>query len=231
MMPKKSKRPRDAAQKMLEAEEEKKVEPCDAGATSAAGGALELVKRAYARIDGYSIARESKKRQRAENIFLDGITYGEVQADGFLTALAWCDPKPGETFIDMGSGTGIAVLTAAASVALKSAIGVEIVQSLHDAALTALGSCRGKLITNDVQFVCADALTYDWQQHDLVFCSLTCFTDEQADAVRQGAEKLRKGSRMLVTSRTLDSTSMRLLRRQDLPYGKGRMTFLAYERV
>lgn len=194
---------------------------------------LELVARIYAAIDGYGIARESKKRQRAEGVFLDGIQYGEVREDGFLAALQWCDPRPGETFIDLGSGTGKAVLAAAATIALKSATGVEIVRELHEAALKAAGQCQsiGGLPTSEVRFHCTDALAFAWQEHDLVFCSLTCFTEEQAEVVRRGAEQLHKGARLLVTSRTLDSPLLRLLKRQDVPYGKGRMTFLAYERV
>ena len=40
-----------------------------------------------------------------------------LREDGFLAALQWCDPRPGETFIDLGSGTGKAVLAAAATIA------------------------------------------------------------------------------------------------------------------
>ena len=54
-----------------------------------------------------------------------------LREDGFLAALQWCDPRPGETFIDLGSGTGKAVLAAAATIALESAIGVRIVRELH----------------------------------------------------------------------------------------------------
>ena len=63
------------------------------------------VHRAYANIDGYGIA-ETKEQQREEGVFLDGIQFGEVRPESFLTALGWCDPQPGESFIDLGAARG-----------------------------------------------------------------------------------------------------------------------------
>lgn len=193
------------------------------------------VHRAYANIDGYGIARDAKRQQREEGVFLDGIQFGEVRPESFLTALGWCDPQPGESFIDLGSGTGKAVLTAAAAYKLKSCAGVELLRPLHDAGVLALERCRGTLRTVDVHLECSDALAFPWNRGDysLVFVSLTCFTDEMVEQIREGASKLPKGARLLVTSRPLDNSALRLIRRDKLPYGArgGMMSFLAYERI
>ena len=78
---------------------------------------------------------------------------------------------------------------------------------------------------------CADALEFPWTSHDLVFVSLTCFTEEMVARVAARAEELTIGARIIVTSRPLESACLRLLRRERLCYGKGMMTFIAYERV
>ena len=193
---------------------------------------LKAIEAAYSGIDGYSIAREAKRQQRLDGIFTDGIQYGEIDCDAFAAALEWCNPQPGETFVDLGSGTGKAVLTAAALYPLASAAGVEIMRPLHNAALRALDNCSGAMHqTTDVFFRCADALDHAWHEYSLVFVSLTCFTDAQVARVAKDAHRLRRGSRLLVTSRTLDCSALKLLRRECLKYGKGKLLFLAYERT
>ncbi len=208
----------------------RRTEPASAPSPTT-DGRLVPVATAYASIDGYTLARDAKRAQREKGTFLDGLTYGEVRPEAFATALAWVAPVKGESFVDLGSGTGIATLTAAALYPLASATGVEIMRPLHEAARRALAACREELLAEEVRLLCADALAHPWTDCDIVFVTLTCFTDEQAEAVRAGAERLRVGARIIVTSRALESDSLRLLRRDSLPYGKGSLLFLAYERV
>eukprot|EP00746_Dinoflagellata_sp_MGD_P019241 gnl/MRDRNA2_/MRDRNA2_144704_c0_seq1.p1 gnl/MRDRNA2_/MRDRNA2_144704_c0~~gnl/MRDRNA2_/MRDRNA2_144704_c0_seq1.p1 ORF type:complete len:234 (-),score=55.44 gnl/MRDRNA2_/MRDRNA2_144704_c0_seq1:144-845(-) len=198
---------------------------------------LEAVVAAYMHVDGYSLARDEKTRQRAEGIFFDGIQYGEIQPASFVSALSWCNPQAGETFIDLGSGCGKAVLTAAASYEFSSVTGVELLRPLHDAAEAALQRMqqqengRNALKTANIELICADVFAHDWTGADIVYVMMTCFTDEMVERICKGAEKLRKGSRVLVTSRSLESTLLQQLQRKQLPCGKGAMTFIAYERV
>ena len=190
-------------------------------------------------------SQRTKRRQRDAGVFLEGIQYGEINPTAFVRALSWCSPKQGESFIDLGSGTGKAVMTAAATYAFSSATGVELLRPLHDAAVAALArSDANTLFTKDVRFVCADALEHDWIGHDIVFVSLTCFSDEQVARVAAGAEKMRVGARLLVTTKALEGRnsqghadgkrafpSLKLLHNDQLHYGKGKLTFRAYERV
>ena len=194
---------------------------------------MALVEAAYRSIDGYGIARDAKRQQREAGVFHDGIQFGEVRVESFLTALAWLNPQPGESFVDLGSGTGKAVLTAAAAHSLAAADGVELLRPLHDAGMVALERCRSSLRAASVNLSCGDALDFPWSTYDLVFVTLTCFTDEMVERVRLAAPKLRKGARLLVTSRPLEHAALRLIRREKLPYGgtHGMMSYLAYERV
>ena len=87
---------------------------------------------AYAAVDGYTLAREEKAAQRAAGVFRDGIQYGEVSAASFARCLEWVKPMAGEIFFDLGSGTGKAVLTAAALHPLAAATHVETEPGVAD---------------------------------------------------------------------------------------------------
>ena len=133
---------------------------------------------------------------------------------------------------------GKAVLAAAALHPFAVAAGVEIVPELHALAVGALGRCRPALRTETaVELHCGDAIEHPWQDYDVVFVSLTCFTDEQIARVAERARGLRAGARLLVTSRALDDACgasglpLRQLKRERLPYGRGALTFIAYERT
>ena len=138
---------------------------------------------AYAAVDGYALAREEKAAQRAAGVFRDGIQYGEVSAASFARCLEWVTPVAGEVFYDLGSGTGKAVLTAAALHPLAAAYGIEIQPRLHEAALAARRAFEAiegaSLRAGRVTLQCGDAFAEDaaWPETaDLVFCTTTCIS-------------------------------------------------------
>jgi len=197
--------------------------------------ALTAVGSAFSEIDGYAIARAERERQRAEGTFVGGLQYGEVLPLSFASVLDWMQPEPGEHFYDLGSGTGVAVLTASALFNLGSAVGIEIQHGLHAAALQARDSLaraapRNVLRTpsDRVRFECGDALAAHWQDADLVFCSTTCFTPEMLETFVGGVRQLRPGARIAVTTRALELGGLRLVQRGKLPYGKGTLLFFVY---
>lgn len=65
------------------------------------------------------------------------LTYGEFDLDFFLALLRDAQPQPGESFCDVGSGCGRLVLAAALAHPWRRASGVEVLDNLHQAALTA----------------------------------------------------------------------------------------------
>eukprot|EP00966_Prymnesium_polylepis_P320044 7376434-Prymnesium_polylepis.2 len=83
----------------------RKAEAAAAPAAAPTDG-LEALVAAYANVDGYAVANTTKRQQRERGIFLDGLTYGEIEPAAFARALEWVDPRDGESFCDLGSGTG-----------------------------------------------------------------------------------------------------------------------------
>jgi precorrin-6B methylase 2 len=194
---------------------------------------ISTLETAYAPIDGYAIARTEVRSQRDKGIFVQGAQYGEINARVFASALERLAMTSGETFVDLGSGTGKAVLTAAALYRLRRATGVEIQKPLHAAALMALESLTVSLFSRmpDVKFVLGDAFKYDWHKYDVVFVNAAVFTQEMLDQVDHGAELLNLGARILICTRPLLSPFLCLLWQEKLKTGKGSLLFRAYQRV
>ena len=206
--------------------------PAACGAASEAS-TLRAVAAAFAQVDGYGVARDAKRRQRESGVYLEGIQYGEVDPSAFAKALGWVSPADGERFVDLGSGTGKAVLTAAALHRFRCATGVELLEPLHAAAQRARAALPPEALrAAEVRLLCGDAFKHPWaEEGGVVFCTLTCLTDEAIAALERGCERLPRGARLIVTTRELKCHCLRLLRREKLPYGKGSLLFLAYERV
>jgi len=146
-------------------------------------------------------------------------------------------PRKKDLFVDLGSGTGRAVLTAAALYKLGGALGIEIQPRLHLAATQAAaridwGAVKTK--KKKVEFRCEDGLgeKESWSNcADLVFCTTTCFTDEMLELFTARAAGLKKGARLCITTRGLKSKQFELVRSGVLPYAKGALTFYVYRRV
>ena len=119
--------------------------------------------QAFLDVDGYTAARVEKKKQREEGKFLDGIQYGEVDFSSFARALEWVTPRTGESFYDLGSGTGKAALTAAVAHPFGHVTAIEILKPLHLLAKTALAALPPhNLRAGEVRLVHGDALAHDW---------------------------------------------------------------------
>lgn len=97
-----------------------------------------LLRTAYRGIRGIELSRDARKSGGTE------LTYGEVVSTSFeqllmeSTALVKTSTPPGQRcFVDLGSGTGKAVLTAslfADSLGLSRSIGIELLEPLHQSA-------------------------------------------------------------------------------------------------
>ena len=140
------------------------------------------------------------------------LTYGEVPAEEALRVLRVAEPRPGETFVDIGSGRGQIVIGMCLEWAgvLKECVGIEALPNLVELAkdvgervVTQAatdergGSRRGdgaapdpgaeiwrKAPTTHLRFSCADFLKQDvsWLEADVIWMTGTCFPDSWMSA-------------------------------------------------
>jgi len=192
---------------------------------------------AYLRLhSGYDISRQeiSKARKAGRIRETEGLGYGEVDVEafaGFLKSLP-CVHNEG-TFLDLGSGSGKAVLAAAFSGYFSSCIGVEILEPLHNLASQALE--RAGLIDQEkascARFELGDIFEKEdlWSIGDVILVTCTLFTDQMMARVNAAVNRfVRPGSIMITTTRRLDSPRARLLTECRVKYAKGSLQFIVY---
>jgi len=71
--------------------------------------AKEIFNLLFEGVDGYKLSFESRNQL---GFYDRGLTYGEIFFDTFYKMLEKTQPKEGEVFYDLGSGTGKAVFAA-----------------------------------------------------------------------------------------------------------------------
>ncbi|CAE7856412.1 ANK1 [Symbiodinium sp. KB8] len=157
---------------------------------------------AYQDIDGQQLSDAGSQGFGGRNLEL---TYAEVEFAPFRALLQRvAQPQPGETFLDLGSGTGRAVLVAALGFpSLRCCRGYELLEPLHAAAERAAASAgslaSGQLAPVDLRmqsFLGPDAV---WEEEDvdIVWVASLCLRPETLAEVRARATRLRPGARIL----------------------------------
>jgi len=180
-------------------------------------------------------------------------TYGEISAEGFAHVLAIAEPREGEVFVDLGSGTGKAALVAGALHPFSKVVGIEFVAPLHEASLRLAAHFQDKVVRDlalyasgqhtppAVEMILGDLSVVDWSGlaskdkalSSVVFAACTCWSQELLDDLVAKAGKLQKGSRLITMTRILelDKTVWRRVSKTMAHYGRGRMTFFIHEKI
>mmetsp|Transcript_33205 Transcript_33205/g.61905 ORF Transcript_33205/g.61905 Transcript_33205/m.61905 type:complete len:928 (-) Transcript_33205:600-3383(-) len=95
-------------------------------------------------IDGSSISQ--KDRFASGEVDTPSLTYGEIEFPSFVRLLEDMGGREGQVFVDVGSGTGKAVVAAALSGAkFLRCIGVEVLPGLCQASRSAIDKCKAKV--------------------------------------------------------------------------------------
>lgn len=153
----------------------------------------------YGSIPGRQIAEEGKMELGREDD--DELAYGEVELLSFWEMLReLVAPQPGETFLDLGSGTGRAVIAAALGLpTLNRCLGIELVPSLHQAAIHVTDCIQASgCSVAPVEFRLADFANISWEKEaDIIWVSSFCMSRETMAEIQCRATQLRSGSRIV----------------------------------
>jgi len=185
---------------------------------------------------GYDISRQEISRAKKEGRYseVEGLGYGEVDVEAFgqfIRSLPQVHDKG--TFLDLGSGSGKAVLSAAFTGVFSSCIGVEIMEPLHQLATQALE--RASHIDAEkaaiARFELGDIFEKEelWASADVVLVTCTLFTDDMMLRLDNAINRLvRPGSIVITTTRRLNTPRARLMTEGRIKYAKGSLLFIVY---
>lgn len=176
---------------------------------------------------------------------LSAKVYGEIEFASFFNMLQICDPKRGDTIVDLGHGSGKALVAGLILYGhLFSRIhGIDIVPEIveessrrisklqriiDDEGLYSpfLSSClEGRALHDVVTVETGDMLTenlaFDWTQADIVFANSTCFGFELMGKLSQKANRMRSGAKLVTMTLPVQSTEFELILKRNYPMSWG----------
>lgn len=177
-----------------------------------------------------SSSNESKERHE---ILMDthSQTYGEIDFFSFCAIMEKARVQPGDTFLDLGHGSGRALIAAALVYGdyLTSISGIELIPSLYDASLQVINNYQQQTVEYDmkkvdIRVVCGNMLELDWNA-DIVFANSTCFTEDLMVSIARLAEdRMKVGSRFISLTKRLPSEQFELIERRQYPMSWGPAT-------
>lgn len=137
--------------------------------------------------------------------------YGEASLEAVARVLDAAHAREGDTFLDLGSGSGKAVIAAAlVRPDLASVRGIEILPELHTEALAAQQRMPPDRAWPRVLFECGNLLEADLRAADVVYFFSTCFPRALCDEVELAvAAQMKAGGRFVCVSKQLANFSGR----------------------
>jgi len=177
--------------------------------------AKEIFNLLFEGVNGYELSFESRNQL---GFYDQGLTYGEIFFDTFYKTLEKTQPKEGEVFYDLGSGTGKAVFVAHLLFPFSKAVGIEILPTLYQASKTILEKyekeVRPKILEKKnqqkIEFILGDFLKIDFSDADVVFANSTCFSQQMIDKLETSFLSLKKGARIITLTKKLTNKNFYL---------------------
>jgi len=160
----------------------------------------------------------SRLERQVNNYSSSTLTYSEVDFASFhriftrLNRLGLSDENQGK-FVDVGSGVGKVVFSAALFHDFSKVVGIEILSGLHAASVGVLESWRElrrqlpqRKRDMDISLLLGDALSMPWSNDtDVVFINATCFTRDMLRPLGREACRMRPGALLAITTHKLDA--------------------------
>jgi SAM-dependent methyltransferase len=184
----------------------------------------------------------SRKERLAKNLSSADLTYSEVTLElmqsvfATLKKLRLVVRKKGR-FLDLGSGTGKAVLLAAMLHPFESCVGVEVLSGLHETSMELLerfNTVVAKTLphpTPRVEFVLGDLAEVAWQDASVLFINMTTFTEPLVDAIKEAASGMPRGTVCITVTKHLHTSAWELLHVSELPLNWGTSNVYIQQKV
>lgn len=165
----------------------------------------------FSLIDGFELSRQARATQDAFEY-----TYGEIEFVSFVALIGLTKPNEKTVFYDLGSGVGKAVFACSMVFDVRKSCGIELFDSLHRAALSQkhqlLQYPQYRHKSNQISFIHANFLGYDFYDATLVFINATGFFGETWTAINQQLEHLNAGTVVITSSKKLSSNAFIIIR-------------------
>lgn len=157
--------------------------------------------RLFGDLNGYQLSHQDRALLSSKE---QALIYGEVVPDSFQQVLSAAQPKPGEVFVDLGSGTGKALILADLFFDFSLLWGVEILPGLAAAAQSRLSRYLSELRpslkpgrANRMEIHQGDFLSAQLPEADVVFTHSQCFGQALCERLAVKLAELKPGARLV----------------------------------
>ena len=151
---------------------------------------------------------QAEKRERGWSSSISH-TYGEITLTSLACLLArHTRPSEHAVFADLGSGIGRGLIAAAMCHRFERCIGIELMHTLHNAALLAKAAYEANcgLPSVTLQSICGDFRTCsEWYCADVVYVNSTCFDRPLMAELSDACEHLPLGATVITQTHPLSS--------------------------
>jgi len=177
---------------------------------------LKIEKFLFEVYQGVNAKKISTNERVRLNIKDDSFVYGEVTFLAFFNILEKVKPKANEIFYDLGAGTGKPVLAAASFYKISKAYGVELLDGFVDKTNQlknkAIELAKEKsLKLSSIEFIKHDFINLDFSNGDIIFINATCLDYNSWEKLQAKFQKLKVGSRVIVTTKKIESPDFKLI--------------------
>lgn len=191
--------------------------------------AKEIFNALFDTVNGRALSMEGRESLQLGS---KSFVYGEAVFDPFYELLKEADPKPGQIFVDGGSGTGKAIFVAHFMFDFSKAVGVELVDQLYTASQHVLEryekefkpqiaeEVRGR----ELRFIHGSITDVDYSNVDLVFFNSTCFQEDLMQALVGPLNALKPNAQVITLSKTLNSPAFDTYKQKMFEFSWGQGT-------
>jgi hypothetical protein len=151
----------------------------------------------------------SIQARQSRNYMSTTLSYGEMEFESFGSLICsltkhGVDLGSMSTFVDLGSGVGKIVISAALLGIFEKCTGIEIISELHRTSASMLKRFYRHNQNNAevvaIEFIAGDASFIDWSNADMVFAHATCFDAEIMTRLAETSCKMKDGSIFITIS-------------------------------
>ncbi len=189
---------------------------------------LAELKRFFEDVDSYNISFAERERL---NLKGGDFVYGDTPFHIFLEILKAVDAGEGDVFMDLGSGCGKCVFTAA--IFTKKAIGIELLPKFVEFCEDA----KQKLGISNAEFRVGNIRDADVSEASIIYVTATTWSPAQMAAVKQRLQHAKKGARIISVTKSLDCSFLKKLQVKEFSYAWSKegepytYTFYFYEKI
>jgi hypothetical protein len=149
--------------------------------------------------------------------------YGEIDLLAFLHIIEKAEPKNGDIFYDLGSGSGKAVFAAALYFDFKMCSGIELMNVLYDKSLTRLSEAKdlskNRVLPQEtysqklskIRFLKNDFLAHDFSDANIIYVAATCLSDDTFRDLMNKICRTEIGTRVIVATRKISHDAFELV--------------------